>query len=336
LQRLYYYLVAALGLSAFVLGLAGDLIVLVRWLASGLQAEAALRSEFALSTAAWWAGLPVWLLAWVPAQRAAQRAGAEGIDTRRSTLRKLYLYAFALAAVVVALVSAITVVYQLLNAVFGLFEGGNVFTAVAQSFGYAVISTVVWLYHAWVLRGDGRFTRTDQAAAKEDKAVAEATAMEQRKAEWAGLPVAVIDDGDGSFGQRVMTALQRDLPYVTLIPISLNPAVAAALLGAVPTTLADASLIVTPSTAMGTGSPIAASAVPKIIVPINLPGAHWVGLNPVGEWTTQIARAVEQTLRTLPHPAPRPAEEGSVPSEASSPPVVPAADTGSAPVDPTP
>ena len=330
LQRLYWYLVAALGLVAFVVGLAGDLSVVVRWLAAGLRADPDLLADAARFTAAWLSGLPVWLLAWVPAQRAARQPGAAGAGDRRSTLRRLYLYAFALAAVVTALFSAIAVVYQLLNAVFGLFEGGSAFSDVAQSFGFAVISTAVWLYHAWVLRGDGRHSQADRAADERATAAAQAATAQKQSAEWAGLPVVVVDDGDGTFGQKVLSALQRDLPYVTLIPVGLTPVAAAALNQPLPAdvaaTLAGASVIIAPSGAMGTGSPVAASAAPKIIVPASAPDLHWVGLAPAGTHAPgiQIARTVESLLQSLPRPAAPPApalslEQPVAPSAAEDP-----------------
>ena len=332
LQRLYWYLVAALGLSAFVLGLAGEVSVAVRWLAGRFAASVALRADLAQFTAAWLAGLPVWLLVWVPAQRAARQPGPAGAGHRRSTLRKLYLYAFALAAVVMALSSAINVVYQLLNAVFGIFEGGNVFSDVAQSLGFAVISTAVWLYHAWVLRGDGRSNQADRAAQTEAETTARAAAAAQLTAEWAAWPVVVVDDGDGSFAEQMLADLRRDLPYVTLLPVALNPAAAAALgrpLSAdVTASLAGASLVVAPSSALHTGSPVAASPAPKVVVPITAPGLHWVGMSRTTPNGSAISQTVLQLLRNLRPQLPATAKETQTPT--FEPPAPPEADAPAA------
>src|SRR5205814_469630 len=127
MQRLYWYLVAALGFAALVVGLAGELSVAVHWLAVALRADSALKEQFAQYTAVLAAGLPVWLMAWLPAQRAAVRDDAVGMTSRRSVLRKLYLYSYAFAAVLMMLANAVVAVNQLLNALFGIFGGSNLF-----------------------------------------------------------------------------------------------------------------------------------------------------------------------------------------------------------------
>ena len=167
------------------------------------------RGQFAANLAALIAGLPVWLLAWWPAQARHAPAGPAGVAARRSWLRRLYLYGFALAAVLVTLVSAIAIVYRMLNAVLRLGEGGNVLANMARSAGFAVIFTAVWLYHVWVLRQDGRHTAADRAVEAEQRAAAQATVTAAATARWAGVIVAVVDDGDGRFARL---ALGRPAP----------------------------------------------------------------------------------------------------------------------------
>ena len=204
LQRLYWYLVATFGLAAFLVGLAGVLSDAISFVAAGLRADEFLRGQFATNLAALVAGLPVWLLAWLPAQAATRPTGPAGTAARRSWLRRLYLYGFALAAIIVTLVSAIGVVYQILNGLFRLGDGENVLANLARSAGFAVIGTAVWVYHVWVLRQDGKLAPADRAVEADQRAAAQAAAAATRAANsrrWAGLPVAIVDDGDGRFAR---------------------------------------------------------------------------------------------------------------------------------------
>jgi hypothetical protein len=301
MQRLYRYLVATLGLTAFIVGFGGDLSVLVRWLALGFRADIALKEQFAGFTAALIAGLPVWLVAWIPAQLAATRLGPVGIASRRSILRKMYLYFYSLVAIVVTLVSAVTVVYQLLNALFGLFGGGNVFADVAQSIGFTVIATAVWIYHGWVLRGDSRRAKQDREADALRQVQEQELSITKLAAEWADFSIAVVDDGDGSFGRMALEALRRDLAHLTLTPIGLTPEAAAAmdadLTADVPTQLLTAQLIVAPWTAVVTGGVVADSTTPKVIVPVKAPDIYWAGISLEAETGPQIVEAVKKLLQ---------------------------------------
>lgn len=301
MQRLYRYLVATLGLTAFIVGFGGDLSVLVRWLALGFKADVALKEQFAAFTAALIAGLPVWLVAWIPAQLAATRLGPVGIASRRSILRKMYLYFYSLVAIIVTLVSAVTVVYQLLNALFGLFGGGNVFADVAQSIGFTVIAAAVWIYHGWVLRGDSRRAKQDREADALRQVQEQELSITKLAAEWADFTIAVVDDGDGSFGRMALEALRRDLAHLTLTPIGLTPKAAAAmdadLTADVPTQLSTAQLIVAPWTAVVAGGVVADSTTPKVIVPVNVPDIYWAGISLETETGPQIVQAVKTMLQ---------------------------------------
>ncbi|MCC7360463.1 MAG: hypothetical protein IT317_13355 [Anaerolineales bacterium] len=373
LQRLYWYLVAAFGLGAFLYGLAGVLSDAISFLAAGLRANAALRSTFAANLAALLAGLPVWALAWWPAQAATRAAGPGAAAARRSWLRRLYLYGFALVAVIVTLVSAITVVYQLLNAVLRLGEGGNVLANMARAAGLAVIATAVWLYHVWVLRQDGKSASADRALEREQQAARaarqQARAAAAAGARWAGLPVAIVDDGDGRFARLALAALRRDLPALTLLPVGLTPAASTALAGEMPEdaptavealpsvrsvfaaaepvappALSRARLIIAPWTAAAR-EPVASSPLPKVIVPLPGTGLFWAGVNAElaaalpSDPGPQLARTVEAALHRLPAAAPSavatlqpPSEPPAPPSEA--PPIAPPTPGSDSPTEP--
>jgi hypothetical protein len=267
------------------------------------------------------AGLPVWLLAWFPAQRTAAVAGPAGTSSRRSVLRKAYLYFYLLAAVVVALANAITVVYLLLNALFGLYGGTNVLADIAQSIGTTAISSMVWLYHGWVIRGDGRRAKEDKDLEVERKAQEHEQVKGQLIADWASFPVAVVDGGDGAFGRSAMAALRSNLPHLTLVPVGLTPEASAAM-GADPAAgaeaqLAGAALIVLPSTALTPNGSIATangsmgaasgaivnSPALKIVAPVSAPGIQWAGVAANADLALAVVQAVREAIKNAP---PRP------------------------------
>ena len=113
-RRLYFYLVATIGLAAFLIGLAGCLSVLIR----SLEQQAlviGLKDELTWFTSALIVGLPVWLLPWRQVQLVAIAEGVEGKEERRSIVRKLYLYFYIFVATMTVLIGAVYIVQQLLN-----------------------------------------------------------------------------------------------------------------------------------------------------------------------------------------------------------------------------
>lgn len=297
MERLYWYIIAGVGLLAFVVGAAGDISVIIRTLANGFNFSTELREQLAAFTAAWVAGLPVWLIVWWPAQRAANDPGPRGVDNRRSILRKAYLYFYLFVAAMTVLVNAIAVVFQLLNALFAVFTGGNVLADLGQALGYTVIAIVVWTYHAWVLRGDGQRAKFDKEAEQQN---AEAK-RQQAEASWANFRVAVVDVGSGKFGKSVLAALKRQLPALNLTPIGLTHEAALAMgmdsVVDLPAQLAAAHLIVTPWTAAVPGGVVAECSVPKLVVPLAAPGIEWIGVAPQAADPALIASAVRRKLR---------------------------------------
>ncbi|MCP4515475.1 MAG: hypothetical protein GY824_09635, partial [Delftia sp.] len=113
-RRLYFYLVAAIGLSALLLGLGGNASVTIRSLDKGLGNEA-LRGELAGFTATIIAGLLVWASHWRQVQERAVKPDLAGMDARRSTVRKIYVYLFVFAATMTVLFDAVFIVSKSLG-----------------------------------------------------------------------------------------------------------------------------------------------------------------------------------------------------------------------------
>jgi len=313
MQRLYWYLVAGIGLLAFVLGLAGTLSSVLRLIAAlseGAAFTVALREQLAAALASLLAGLPVWASAWFPAQRAARLP--RKVEMRRSLLRKAYLYFYLLLATLVVLIFSVTIVFQLLNALFGLFHGGNLLADLGQSIGFAVMGVALWVYHSWALRGDQRFARQENEQIAQQTADKHQEALQKLKARWASFRVVVVDPGDGRFGQAVINELGREWPQLNVVGVGLTPQARGVLqpADAVPATdpeasppptegtlLRDASLIIAPWTAAAPSSLIAQSKAIKLIVPIPVEGMHWVGVPALAATASSLIQAVRQILQ---------------------------------------
>jgi hypothetical protein len=141
-RRVYLYIVAAAGLVTLAVGAAnlGQALVLATTSGGERLVMAGLRSQVALGAAAAVVGLPVWLLHWLPASRAAERDPAE----RAALLRRLYLYvALAAAAFLGWLYTTAT-----LERLFRLtVAGASNPTQVLLPVPAVAVTAVVWWYH---------------------------------------------------------------------------------------------------------------------------------------------------------------------------------------------
>jgi len=290
IRRLYLYLIAAVGLAALLVGLSGDISVIIRSLDKGFGTE--LREQLAWFTAAIIAGLPVWILPWRQVQNRAVQSGPAGTDARRSTVRKIYVYFFLFVATMTALSSAVFIVFKILSWFLGL--DAPTLSELGHSIAFSTIAVGVWLYHGFILRGDHKLSSQEQVR------------------QLAGLRVAVVDVGDGHFGHAVVEALKREIPELDLEPIVLTQSGTVGL-GEdtersdkeIATQLAQAGLIVgpwmiaVPGGAGGAVTPAIAQAVldspaRKLLAPTWAEGWDWAG---VDRWDAQAL--VQQTVRAV-------------------------------------
>lgn len=285
MQRLYWYVVAGVGLASLALGLAGDLSVLVRTLGTFAFPEE-LREQFAAFTATWLAGLPVWLIGWVPAQRLATRTDAVGVDARRSLLRKAYLYLYWLAAILTLLISAIAVVYLVLSAVFGLLASENIIerlTNLGQAIGFAVIALAIWIYHLILLRRDGDFAKREQAAV-----------LQQTAAEWENLRVVVAFESEPP--APLLEGLSRELPQLKPVSIQL-PTASEPLPEETAAHLSTAQIIITSMALALPGGPLAAYPALKLVLLPQMPGTKWINAETPVPQTVLAIRQAAQTMK---------------------------------------
>ena len=280
-RRLYLYLIAGIGLAAFLVGLSGDISVLIRLFSQRFADP--LRESLAWFTAALIAGLPVWLLPWRQAQVEAVALTPEGVEARRSVVRKIYLYFYLFVATMTVLSSAVYILYRLLSLALGERGEGNLVTGIAQAVAYAVVGVLVWLYHGSALRGDGDSNRRELAQRLKD------------------VRVAIVDTGEAGFGRALLDRLQREELGLNLDLISL-PAQDEEARQAIQAKLDTAGVIVGPWSMAVDGATVhpdishsvVNSPARKIMIPVPMSGWDWAG---VDVWNTE--GLMQQTVRAV-------------------------------------
>ena len=271
-RSLYQYLIAAVGLAALLIGLSGDISVIIRALGKGFVST--LRVEFSWFTAAIIAGLPVWIIPWRQVQIEAEEKSTTGENARRLVVRMIYLYFYLFVASMTVLSSTVYIVFRILSLVLGG-ESLEV-TELGQAISFSLIAVGVWLYHGRILQSDRRISQIEKA----DNLTA--------------LKMAIVDISDGSFGQALVNELKREMPDLTLEPIVLNSEIQAGEgtgegHDAAIAELTKAGLIVGPwaITVPGGGEgavtadiahAVATSSARKLLVPEQVEGWDWAGV----------------------------------------------------------
>jgi hypothetical protein len=157
LRRLYYYILALLGLGVVYVGLFNLASLLAR-LAFAPQQIVDFRDPLSGSLSSLLVGLPLWLNTWPIMQKAAARSDDFGDHARRSVLRKAYLY----LVLFVLVISAMTVVgqflYNLLYALLGQ-ASDDLARQLTELVLWMVIILVLFPYHWNALRRDGQLAQ---------------------------------------------------------------------------------------------------------------------------------------------------------------------------------
>jgi len=198
LRRLYYYVLSLIGLAAAFTGLAQLVSVILDQLLGGILWGETLISRTSVAIATLAAGLPLWLLTWRPMQAEALASGPEGDHARRSLIRRTYLYLVIFAAVIGLMVSAITLVYQLLTIVLG--RSGTYYpSTMLNALQLLALFTGLLLYHMSALRKDN------------------AHAADSIRAHYTGFGVMVFDPGDPDFASTLTAAIQKQAPGMPVV-----------------------------------------------------------------------------------------------------------------------
>jgi len=191
MKRLYYYILAFIGLVVSFFGVATLFSFLIDLLTgSGLLGNDSLRDTLATSISSLVVGLPLWLMTWRPMQAGALAQDQLGEHARRSVIRKFYLYLVLFASVIGGMATAVGLVYQLLRAVLTGDAGGDFVNNLLDLVQLLFLFSTVLVYHLRVLRTDGA-SAADTLAEKQGN-----------------YSVLVVDSGDG-FVDTIKAALQK-------------------------------------------------------------------------------------------------------------------------------
>jgi len=275
-QRLYSYILSALGLGAAFIGVTLVLSFIIDLSTSDALWGSTLRSRLTGSLATLVVGLPLWLITWRPMQAEALAQGpstgsgqALGDHARRSNIRRAYLYLALFAGVIGGMVSAVGLVYNLINAALTGDVDSNFFADVLNAIQMLALFAVLLVYHLNCLRRDGA-----QAA--------ETLATRQRE-----FPVMVIDNGNEAYVNAVTSAMGKHAPDVPIVVKTVEESTETDDAQAV---ILPSSLIVDPPT--GLRKWLKDFDGRKVVVTEAVPGWVMTALTP--EQAAQVARQVAE------------------------------------------
>lgn len=200
MRRIYYYILSLLGLVVTFIGLAMLLSSLVDRIYTGSTWSNGILNPLSSALALLVVGLPLWLLAWRPLQAESLSSGDDGDHARRSLTRRIYLYLALFAGVIGGMVTAVSLINTLLQALFSG-DSSGVAQHALKSVGILVLFIGLGLYHGLLLRRDGGLA---------------ALALGEKHA---AFPVLILDPGDG-FAPALLSVIQKAAPR---LPVSSLP-----------------------------------------------------------------------------------------------------------------
>ena len=268
-QRLYDYILSALGLGASFVGVALVFSFVIDLLTSNAFWGGSLRPRLAGALATLIVGLPLWLTTWRPLQAAALTEGDMGDHARRSTIRRAYLYLALFAGVIGGMVSAVGLVYQLVNALLSVVPPADFLSTVLNAAQLLILFAVLLVYHLNCMQHDNA-----QAG----------QTLETRQREF---PVLVIDPENEAFVKTITAAMSKHAPDVPVVVKSVEESVKTEDVKAV---IIPASLALEPSDVLRKW--LAAFSGEKIIVAEAVSGWVLTALTP--EQAAQSARQVAE------------------------------------------
>ncbi len=283
LQRLYGYLLALAGLVTTVIGVSLLLAFLIDGVVGLLLWDDALRRRVAAALATLAVGFPLWLRHWPGLQAQARRHDEVGELTRRSPVRKVYLYLVVFVAVIGGMMAAVIVLFRLLQALLGV-QPLDV-RAFLNGFQVLFLLIGVLAYHVLALRADGAES---------------ARVLSERRRRFHAL--AFVAEGS-DFAEVLRAAVQKQAAGLALTVL---PATAA-----VPPETSAAQAVVLPlDIALEPPEPLraflATFAGPLIVVPLAHPRLLWPWHESPVEGTAALLRSLSEGKPVLVPPGQRP------------------------------
>lgn len=199
-QRLFFYALALLGLGASFIAIDSLVDVVFDMLAN----DSSLRnfsSTVSGALAALIVGLPLWLRTWMPMQSQALQDSVIGDHTRRSVIRRFYLYLVLFVCVIGGMISAGIFIFILIDATLSG-DFSNI-SEISHPFRTLVLFVVLLLYHLSALRKD--------TESKSD-------VLEEKQSQFD----VVVFDHNGSFGEAVKSMFAKRAPKVPVTIVNAN------------------------------------------------------------------------------------------------------------------
>ena len=152
-QRIYYYLMAILGLGTTAVGLSNLFGILIDTGASLAVSNGWWQNQLAVALALLFVGVPLWLYYW---SGILKRVQTGGITEWRALSRRVFLYVIVGASIILLAADLVNIVYQLLR---GILQGNlaaNFMHASKWSLQTLIVTAALLWYHWQVLRADQR------------------------------------------------------------------------------------------------------------------------------------------------------------------------------------
>ena len=247
MQRIYLYILSAVGLGGTFIGVAMLVSFIIRRFTGGtLMLDDELRSSLSGALAVIAAWLPLWLVTWRRLQVEAAAVGDAGDHARRSVVRRAYLYLALFAGVIGGMVAAVSLVFELVNTALTGQRDSSFATTILDNLQLLILFVILLAYHLGVMRRDGRSAAAALAA--------------RHKA----FRLLVVDSGQG-FGEAVRAALARVAPSVPVTVSARQPRGKFDL------------MIVSGSRLLDAPAWVRLFRGQRIIVPDAADGLHWAG-----------------------------------------------------------
>ncbi|MFL5801323.1 MAG: DUF5671 domain-containing protein [Roseiflexaceae bacterium] len=275
-QRIFGYLMAAVGLGALFFGLGGLLSTLLRMVLAPDVLGAGWREPLSFYLALTLVALPVYGLT----TQAIERRVRSSPEEERALSRRIYLYAALLFGIVATVIAAVVLVRLMLGALLGTAEPD--FLAEAGRWaGYTLVGGVITVAHALLLRRGG-------AAQRETGA---------------GTTIVVV--ADEPLRQALLAAVARELPGATILSAGVaDPGLVATLDSADVVIVRLADLLAGPL-----AGPIRAFGGRRILLAGPVPGYEVIGVRRREDaLVREVAQSLRSTLPAAPHETAAPHE----------------------------
>jgi hypothetical protein len=255
LKRLYLYVLAALGLVSFFIGLHMAIILVIDYFWGDITWEASLRSNLASALAMVMVGLPLWVISWHPMVFEARISGESGDHARRSLVRKSYLYFFLFLGLMGVMFSSGMLIYMNLRSLLGD-APDHLAVEILRLCTSLVLFLFLLGYHWQILR--------------KDVIMAESTLSKQH----AKYPVLILAPEDDDLVMSLVEALRRLAPTLPVSIHRFSQGTPDETLSAAKAVILPGELLVNPSEGLRVW--LKSFSGERLVLPTQVKGWHWV------------------------------------------------------------